>query len=36
MSWIYEGKEISKISDLSKKNQNAFGFVYNIRRKRNK
>ena len=30
MSWIYEGKAISKISDLPKDKQNSFGFIYCI------
>lgn len=28
--WIYEGKQINKISDIPKELQDSYGFVYNI------
>jgi hypothetical protein len=30
MSWLHDGETINKISDLSKKDQKAFGFIYCI------
>lgn len=28
MSWIFEGKEITKITDLPKKHRDAYGYIY--------